>query len=146
MNQSADANFRRATTADIPAMHRVRMSVRENILSNPNSIGHHDYQQMLEQRGQGWVCEIDGAIVGFAVVDVSEQNVWALFVQPEYEGRGIGRTLHDAMLEWYFGTGAKFIWLSTDPGTRAEQFYQRAGWSFTGMLPDGEARYERTKN
>lgn len=146
MNQSADANFRRATTADIPAMHRVRMSVRENILSNPNSIGHHDYQQMLEQRGQGWVCEIDGAIVGFAVVDVSEQNVWALFVQPEYEGRGIGRTLHDAMLEWYFGTGATFIWLSTDPGTRAEQFYQRAGWSFTGMLPDGEARYERTKN
>lgn len=146
MNQSADANFRRATTADIPAMHRVRMSVRENILSNPNSIGHHDYQQMLEQRGQGWVCEIDGAIVGFAVVDVSEQNVWALFVQPEYEGRGIGRTLHDAMLEWYFGTGATFIWLSTDPGTRAEQFYQRAGWSFTGMLPDSEARYERTKN
>ncbi len=146
MNQSADANFRRATTADIPAMHRVRMSVRENILSNPNSIGHHDYQQMLEQRGQGWVCEIDGAIVGFAVVDVSEQNVWALFVQPEYEGRGIGRTLHDAMLHWYFGTGATFIWLSTDPDTRAEQFYQRAGWGFAGMLPDGEARYERTKN
>lgn len=135
-----------ASTADIPTMHQIRMSVRENILSNPNSISHDDYHKMLTQRGQGWVCEIDGEIVGFAVVDISEQNVWALFVQPEYEGQGAGTVLHDTMLDWYFHTGATLIWLSTDPGTRAERFYQRAGWKFIEILPDGEAHYELTKN
>lgn len=136
---------RLASTADIPAMHQIRMSVRENILSNPSSISQDDYHEMLTQRGQGWVCEVGGQIIGFTVVDAIEQNVWALFVQPEYEGQGVGKVLHDTMLEWYFGTGATVIWLSTDPGTRAERFYQRAGWRFIEILPDGEARYEMTQ-
>lgn len=120
--------------------------MRENILSNPDSINHNDYYEIMTQRGQGWVCECDGKVVGFAIVDVIERNVWALFVHPEYEGQGVGRILHDTMLEWYFNNGATYIWLSTDPGTRAERFYQRAGWKFIKILPDGEAYYELTKS
>lgn len=138
--------IRVAVEADIPAMHRVRTSVRENALRDPESISREDYRRMLSREGRGWVCEADGRIVGMAVADLSRRNVWALFVEPAYEGRGIGRRLHDAMLDWLFDAGATHVWLSTDPGTRAERFYARAGWQYAGPEPNGEARYELTQD
>jgi GNAT superfamily N-acetyltransferase len=132
---------RTATEADIPEMHRIRMSVRENRLADPARVRPSDYRAMLAEDGRGWVAEADSRIVGFAVADLARRNVWALFVHPEHEGRGAGRALHDAMLDWMFASGAPAVWLATDPGTRAERFYVRAGWRHAGM-DRGEARYE----
>ncbi len=102
-----------------------------------------DYVAMLTERGRGWVAEAESRIMGFAVADRRRMNVWALFVDPSAEGRGVGRRLHDAMMEWLFtAAGAERVWLSTDPGTRAERFYQAAGWCYAGPEPNGEARYE----
>jgi ribosomal protein S18 acetylase RimI-like enzyme len=39
------------------------------------------------------------AVLGFAVADLQERNIWTLFVRPEYQGRGIGRTLYQTMLK-----------------------------------------------
>lgn len=86
--------FREATTADIPQMHRVRNAVKENALSNPNLVKEADYMEYLSRRGKGWVCEVDSRIVGFAIADVIENNIWALFIEPGFEGKGIGRQLH----------------------------------------------------
>ena len=86
--------------------------------------------------------ESQGTIVGFAIGNALTGNVWALFVDPEEEGRGHGRRLHGAMVEWLFSRGVRRLWLSTDPHTRAQKFYELAGWSFAGMLPSGEALYE----
>jgi hypothetical protein len=36
-------NFREATRDDIPAMHAVRLSVKENILSDPSIVKESDY-------------------------------------------------------------------------------------------------------
>ncbi|MCE9658387.1 MAG: GNAT family N-acetyltransferase [Burkholderiales bacterium] len=79
---------------------------------------------------------------GFAVGNVRTGNIWALFVDPMHEGCGHGRRLHDAMIEWLFLQGKERLWLSTAPHTRAQRFYEAAGWSFLGMLPEGEALYE----
>lgn len=133
--------IRIASEADIPEMHRIRMSVRENRLQNPARVQPDDYRSMLADRGRGWVAEVDGQMAGFAVADLALANIWALFVDPEFEGLGIGRALHDAMLDWIFAAGAEQVWLTTSPGTRAERFYQTAGWRYAG-LQDGEARYE----
>jgi GNAT superfamily N-acetyltransferase len=139
-------HVRQATVGDVAEMHRVRMAVRENRLGDPAWIQPHDYFAMLTEHGRGWVAELDGRIVGFAVGDRSRMNVWALFVDPDAEGRGAGRRLHDAMMEWFFAeAGAARVWLSTDPGTRAERFYQSAGWSHAGPEPNGEARYEMSR-
>ena len=86
----------------------------------------HHYRPLLGGEGRGWVAELDGGIAGFAVADLARGNVWALFVDPDFEGRGVGRRLHDAMMEWCFASGAERVWLSTDPGTRAEAFYRAA--------------------
>jgi GNAT superfamily N-acetyltransferase len=133
--------IRIASNADIPEMHRVRMSVRENHLADPALVQPQDYQSLLETNGRGWVAENDGCIVGFAVADLSRASIWALFLDPAFEGRGIGRRLHDAMLEWLFDAGAEQLTLTTEAGTRAERFYKAAQWQAAGRAPNGEVRY-----
>ncbi len=138
--------IRVATEADIPEMHRIRMGVRENRLANPSLVQPGDYRAMLAEHGRGWVAESGGRIIGFAVADLSRRNVWALFVDPASEGLGAGRRLHDAMMDWMFAAGAEEVWLGTDPGTRAERFYRSAGWRFAGSEPNGEVRYEMSRD
>lgn len=135
-------HFRNATTNDIPHLHRVRLSVTENALSNPELITENDYREFLEQRGKGWVCETEGAIVGFAIADLQGRNIWALFLDPAFERRGIGRALHTLMLDWYFSQTGDAVWLSTAPQSRAEGFYRTAGWNEAGTYGKGELRFE----
>jgi len=135
-------HIRRAEKSDYREMHRLRMSVRENRLRNPASVTLEDYDRIISAGGCAWVCERDGAIAGFAVADLAATRVWALFVAPEQEGLGIGRTLHGEMMAWLFSQGAERVWLVTDAGTRAQRFYETAGWRLIGTQPDGEVRYE----
>ena len=118
--------------------------MKENRLSDPSRIRPEDYALFLTEKGKGWVGEINGQIAGFAIVDTAESNVWALFVDPACEGQGLGRALHDGMLNWYFAQTGQTLWLSTAPGTRAEQFYHHAGWTATGLYGKGEVRFEMT--
>lgn len=136
--------IRTASDADIAEMHRIRLSVRENRLSDPVKVQPDDYRTFLGDRGRGWVAEIDGRIVGFAVADRTLANIWALFVEPGFERLGIGRALHDRMMDWLFASGVEFARLSTDAGTRAEHFYRSAAWRHAGT-ERGEARYELSR-
>ena len=134
-----------ATLADIESMHRIRMAVQENRLRDPSRVQYDDYRRMLETDGRGWVCEERGVLVGFSVADQVRRNIWALFVAPGHERRDIGRALLDAMVEWLFQVGSEPIWLTTEPGTRAERFYAAAGWRSIGAEPNGEVRFEFQK-
>lgn len=136
--------FREATTADIPQIQVVRHSVKENVLSDPGLVPDKDVQDYITRRGKGWVCEAGNKIVGFAIADLEDNNVWALFLLPEYEGKGIGRSLHRLMLDWYFLQGKETIWLGTAPHSRAETFYRKAGWRETGIHGKGEIKFELT--
>lgn len=138
--------FRRATVADIEEMFRVRMAVLENKLSDPSLVTHATCSEMLLEKGAGWVCEAEGEVVGFAIVDLTRSNIWALFVDPLFEKKGIGRQLHDLMVSWSFANEQSRIWLSTDPGTRAEAFYRKAGWVATGTEQNVEIRFELSRN
>ncbi len=87
--------------------------------------------------------EIDGQIVGFAIVNIRSNNIWALFLDPAHERKGYGRQLHDKMLEWSWSQGITQLWLSTEPGTRAQRFYEKAGWKNVGKTEKGEVRFEK---
>lgn len=138
-------HFRMATNEDIPQIQAVRHSVTENKLSDPSLVPDHDVEDYISRRGRGWVAEEEGSILGFSIVSVTDNNVWALFIRPEAERRGIGRRLHDLMMDWYFSQTDKDIWLSTSPGTRAEAFYRKAGWQENGLYGKGEVKFEMTK-
>jgi GNAT superfamily N-acetyltransferase len=134
--------IREAVPADIPRLSMIRNSVKENVLSNPGLVTEKDYHDYLTVRGKGWVCEKENSIVGFAIVDLQDHNIWALFVLPDDEGQGIGRSLHDAMLDWYFTGTTETVWLGTAPQSRAAQFYKKAGWTEKRMSKNGEIRFE----
>ena len=134
-------NFRQAIPEDIPQIQIVRNSVKENQLSNPNLIPDELVEEFITKRGKGFVCEIDKKIVGFSIVDFVENNVWALFLLPEFEGKGIGKKIHQLMLDEYFSKTKETIWLSTEANSRAEIFYKKQGWKNAG-LHGNEVKFE----
>lgn len=121
-------------------MHRVRVSVRENALPSPDLITPTHYEKALAE-GCGWVVEADSRVVGFAF-GMNSGNVWALFVDPSYEGRGYGSVLHHVLVAWLERHAQRPIWLSTSLNTRAEAFYRARGWRDCGVLASGERRFE----
>lgn len=135
------ATLRLAQPADIAAIQRVRRSVRENRLIS-GVVTDDEVLAMMQVHGRGWVVEDAGEIVAFAFGDARDGNIWALFVHPDHDRRGHGRRLHDEMVSWLWSRGLQRLWLSTDPGTRAERFYRAAGWRDTGTAAHGEIRFE----
>jgi GNAT superfamily N-acetyltransferase len=136
--------FREATIQDIPQIQAVRNAVKENTLSNPALVSDKDCEEFMFERGKGWVCEINQTIVGFSIADLKEHNIWALFVDPVVEKQGIGKKLHDLMLNWYFTQTQQTVWLGTAPNTRAEKFYSHCGWKNVGVVNKGEVKFEMT--
>ena len=138
--------IRVANAKDISQIQTVRNLVKENRLSDPALVPDSDVEDYINRRGKGWVCEIDEQVVGFAIADLVDNNIWALFIHPDFERMGIGKKLHDEMMNWYFSRTDKTVWLGTAPKTRAELFYRKAGWKEVGIHGKGEIKFEMTKD
>ena len=134
--------LRVALPEDVPLINHLRLQVRENVLSDPSAVTEDMTRAAITTDGRGWVFEHDGEILGFSIALEEDPRIWALFVHPAHEGRGIGHSLLQAAVDWLWSLGAAGIWLSTDPGTRAERFYRERGWVETGRRSNGEIRFE----
>ena len=119
---------RPATPDDIDAMSRIRLAVKENILSDPSKVTRQMYRDYLDTLGRAWVCEADGAVAGFCYVVKHDAAIWALFVDPAFEGLGIASRLLELGCAWLRDAGHVTAILSTTPGTRADHFYAARGW------------------
>ena len=129
--------IREARAEDVPALLTLRLSVRENQLSDPGRVTGASFAPYLAD-GSAWVAENGSLILGFAVLDLKAASVWALFVVPDAERTGIGRALHDHLIAQARLHGLGELCLNTSPGTRAERFYAAAGWRNSGMNSDGD--------
>jgi len=136
--------FREAELSDIKQMQVVRHLVKENTLSDPNLVPDQDVAFYISVKGKGWVCEVDGQLVGFPIVDLQERSVWALFVDPAFAEKGIGKELHTLMIDWYFLKKKNKLVLGTAADTRAEKFYELQGWILAGSYANGEVKFELT--
>ncbi|GAB3157257.1 N-acetyltransferase family protein [Amycolatopsis sp. NPDC004378] len=92
------------------------------------------------------VAEEDGVIAGFAAFGPG--RLFALYLLPEYWGRGLGRALHDRVVEEMSGDSAVLWVLSTNE--RAKAFYVRQGWVDDGVtqtetVDDGRVTLEETR-
>lgn len=108
------AVLRQAVRSDLPDLLRVRRAVSENrlfLLTLPDD----QVIEALETTGRGWVIELDGVIVAFAIGDALTGSICALFVDPPHRGRGYGRRLHDTVVEWLWSQGHDRAWLNAQP-------------------------------
>lgn len=138
MNQ---ARIRQAAEADIFAMSTVRLAVTENRLRDPTRITYDMYVDYLDKLGRSWVCEVDGKVAGFGCANKADAFIWALFVDPAFEGRGIGKRLLQEMNAYLFALGHDKITLSTGAATRADAFYAAQGWQRSKKEGDSDVYY-----
>lgn len=108
------AVLRQAIRSDLPDLLRVRRAVSEDrlfLLTLPDD----QLIEALETTGRGWVIELDGVIVAFAIGDALTGSICALFVDPPHRGHGYGRRLHDTVVGWLWSQGSDRVWLNAQP-------------------------------
>ena len=127
-------HIRRARLDDRPRITEIRLAVRENRLTDPSRVTDADYLWFSENPGI-WVWEEDGHILGFSAADTRDGTIWALFIDPGHEGRGIGRALLAKACDVLREAGHRIATLGTEPGSRADRFYRQAGWTALAHRP-----------
>ncbi len=139
---------RGAAVNDIDAIFGIRTSVRENHLSfeqlADRGITPDTLAQAMEAAECIWIAEIDGIPAGFTMIDDKDGCVFAMFVRPEFEGRGAGRALM-AKAEAALFRNHHRIWLETEPTSRAAGFYRSLGWNPTNAPLEGDMRFEKMR-
>lgn len=132
------ASWQAAYAGLMPDDFLARLSAESRAASWARRIG--------EGVGQVLVAEEDGVIAGFAAF--GDGQLFALYLLPEYWGRGLGRALHDRVVEELPGDSAVLWVLSTNE--RAKAFYVRQGWvadgaSQTETIEDGRVTLEELR-
>ena len=128
-------SIRAGTTADIPALWALRTrAVRAGCASHyaPETIDAWcaapppERLPVLVDAGGCLVAEEGGAIDGYAVLDLANGEVDALFVEPARQGRGIARALMAAIEALAAARGIGRLFLSAS--LNAVPFYRGAGF------------------
>jgi GNAT superfamily N-acetyltransferase len=135
-------NIRRAVQSDVARIMEIRHLVHENRLADPYLVTAEDCAEFIE-RSEIWVWEEEEAVHAFAAGDIRDGWIWALFVAPEYEGRGIGKALLSMACETLRNAGYTVANLSTAAGTRAERFYIENGWTVVNENRRGELLFNK---
>lgn len=145
-------HFREMTPADLPDTFRIRTAAKENPFPMEaliaSGITEASVTQMLATTHRGWVCEVDGNIVGFAIGNRSDGEFWVIAVLQEHEGKGIGRRLMLLVQDWLWSEGWQKLWLVTGVApSRAFHLYSKLGWRDCGPVGEGiERRMELTRS
>ena len=138
--------FRQATEKDIDEIMKIRLLVKENVISDPSKITKQMCIDYLEKSGCGWVCEINHQIVGFSYAAIKDNSIWALFILPSFEAKGIGTELLKKATSWLFIQGAEEVILETEANTRADGFYHSQGWQRGKVNDKGDVTYVLAKD
>lgn len=142
--------IRLATPADVEVLFDIRTSVVQNHLSREQlaalGITAATLADAMRHAPCCWIAQVHGAPAGFAMVDVDDGEVFALFIRPTFEGRGLGQALLDSAEACLFQTH-EVIGLTTDGGAaiRANGFYIHQGWTLVGAVDERDVRYEKRR-
>lgn len=91
-----------------------------------------------------WVATDGEDVIGFAMVDLDSACLFALFVLPQHEGRGIGTRLTQACEQALFERHSS-AWLETAEGSRAAHLYRHLGWGNEVDIGGGDIRLEKQR-
>jgi GNAT superfamily N-acetyltransferase len=135
--------IRLATQADTRRIFEIRDGTHDNLLSDPDLVTEASVARFIDYRAL-WVWqEADGLVAGFSAGDVGNGSIWALFVAPGHDGKGIGRALLKTACDALRESGQPFASLTAAPGTRAERHYRADGWTVAGTNQKGELVFQK---
>lgn len=132
--------FRKIVKSDIKTILEIRISTKENhfSLSDLANIGitPQSLSEWLDGTIKGWICEISGKAVGFAMGDSKTGEMLVIAIYPGYEKLGIGKKLMQLIQDWLWSFDQKELWLwsNHDSVVRAHGFYRKLGWIPTGEI------------
>ena len=136
-----NAIYRRAIPEDAPDCVTLRGKTRENSFSveQLEAVGvtlESWRSGISDDSFPGYVGTVEGRLVGYCFGDRGTGEIVVLALLPEYEGKGIGKTLLDLMIGEFRSLGFKrlFLGCSSDPAVRSHGFYRHLGWKFTGTV------------
>ncbi len=126
--------IRKILHKDVSNLFKVRVATRENALSLSDleelGITEESIHSAIDDSHCGWLCELDGKTVGFAMGDFRAKELTVIALLPEYENQGIGAKLLNRVEAWLSAKKCNKIWLTTDIdiNLRAYGFYIKHGW------------------
>jgi ribosomal protein S18 acetylase RimI-like enzyme len=137
----AALQYRLAVSADAVECIALRGRTRENAISaaalDSMGITVGSWGDGIETgRLRGYLCTDDNTIVGYCFGDRESGEIVVLAVLPQYEGRGIGRSLLSQAVQDLRSLGYTrlFLGCSSDPSHRSYGFYRHLGWKATGSF------------
>lgn len=137
--------YREIVADDMPSIFDVRVATWHNDRGREEmtelGITPESVREMLKEGShRGWLCEADGRVVGFAMGDRTNGEMWVIAVLQEFEGLGVGKQLLGLVEQWLAKEGWSEIWLTTDPDEtmRCVGFYRHLGWTDWKLEPDGD--------
>lgn len=141
-----EIEFRVARLADVEGIFHVRTAVTENAMTlqqlEEMEITYSSVVEMIAEARCAWVAVDAQSIVGFSMIIPEDGCVFAVFVLPAYEGKGIGTRLLKAAEDELFKEH-EAIWLETEKATRGAEFYRRMGWRNEINVGDGDIYLEK---
>ena len=123
----SDVLIRRMKLADCPAVHAIEYSV----FPTPWTLKDFEKEMTVNSCARYLVAEADGKIVGFAGawMILDESHMTNIAVLPEYRGRGIGRRLMEALLQYASNLGVSYMTLEVRAGNeKAQALYRSLGF------------------
>jgi ribosomal protein S18 acetylase RimI-like enzyme len=140
-NRVAVLHYRLGVPADTAQCIELRGKTRENAITAARLASYGITveswsKSVAEARVIGYVCTDAGRIVGYCYADRHTGEIQVLALLPDYEGRGIGKTLLSHVVENLRSLGFRrlFLGCSKNPDHRSYGFYRHLGWRSTGTF------------
>lgn len=146
MQNATSPHIRPAQPSDVDGIFLVRLAAHGNALTMTEmaaiGITRDSVTEMINAAPCAWVACLDEHIIGFSMIDADEGALFAAFVLPSYEGKGIGKKLVQVAEQSLFSQHA-VAWLETAKSSRAAGFYRHLGWAHEQDIGNGDIRLEK---
>ena len=123
----SDLIIRRMRPEDCIPVH----GIEETVFPTPWSLRDFEKEMTVNRCARYLVAEEDGRIVGFAGawMILEESHMTNIAVLPEYRGRGIGRRLMEALMQYASNLGVSYMTLEVRAGNaKAQALYASLGF------------------
>lgn len=137
---------REARREDAEGMARAHTASAAKAYGRPEDLERRTqrWQEVFDEpKSRPWLAEVDGEVVG--VLGLGPDELHAIYVHPDWWGRGVGQALLDRAHELLAETCDEAELTVLVGNARARRFYERNGWRFAEQVVESHFGGEPTE-